>query len=209
MKSLPSSRKKLRPSVKQRGVVLFFALIALVVMSLAAVALIRSVDTGTMIAGNLALRQAATTSGDAGVEAAMNWLEAQQLATATNLQNDPAHPFNVTDAASGYYSNIRPNEELTNGTVDWDDTDSVALAMDASGNAARYIIERVCRDPDQVPTATNCLLVTTNVTPNDAVQIMPAGGNFTTSTTESTQFRITVKVDGLKNTVSYIQSFVY
>jgi hypothetical protein len=178
-------------------------------MSLAAVALIRSVDTGTMIAGNLALRQAATTSGDAGVEAAMNWLEAQQLATATNVQNDPAHPFNVTDAASGYYSNIRPNEELTNGTVNWDDTDSVALAVDASGNAARYIIERVCRDPDQVPTAANCLLVTTNATTNDAVQIMPAGGNFTASTTESTQFRITVKVDGLKNTVSYIQSFVY
>ena len=48
---------RIEPSFRtaQRGVVLFFALIALVAMSLAAVALIRSVDTSTIIAGNLAL----------------------------------------------------------------------------------------------------------------------------------------------------------
>ena len=52
----------------QQGVVSFIALVALVVMSLAAVALIRSVDTATLIAGNLAFKQAATASADAGVE---------------------------------------------------------------------------------------------------------------------------------------------
>ena len=46
---------------KQQGVVLFIALVALVVMSLAAVALIRSVDTNTLIGGNLSFKQAATT----------------------------------------------------------------------------------------------------------------------------------------------------
>lgn len=57
--------------LKQRGVVLFFALIALVAMSLAAVALIRSVDTSTLIAGNLAFKQATKNSAEAGIEAAI------------------------------------------------------------------------------------------------------------------------------------------
>lgn len=37
----------------QHGIVLFTVLIALVVLSLASVALVRSIDTGTTIAGNL------------------------------------------------------------------------------------------------------------------------------------------------------------
>lgn len=55
----------------QRGVVLFFALISLLAIMLAAVALVRSVDTSTIIAGNLAFKQSATSSGDAGTETAV------------------------------------------------------------------------------------------------------------------------------------------
>jgi Tfp pilus assembly protein PilX len=80
MKSLSKSRFDRVHMVKQRGVVLFFALISLLAIMLAAVALIRSVDTSTMIAGNLAFKQAATTSGDAGTEAAINWLTTMQAA---------------------------------------------------------------------------------------------------------------------------------
>ena len=68
---------------QQRGVVLFLALIALVIMSLAAVALIRSVDTNTLIAGNLSFKQAATTSADAGTEAA--------IAMLIGMRDDPAN----------------------------------------------------------------------------------------------------------------------
>ncbi len=48
----------------QRGVALFFALICMVAIMLAAVMLVRSVDTATLIAGNLAFQQSATRSGD-------------------------------------------------------------------------------------------------------------------------------------------------
>jgi len=73
MKSLPNRMMyQSGYASRQRGVVLFFALIALVVMSLAAVALIRSVDTNTLIAGNLAFKQAATSSGDSGLEMAID-----------------------------------------------------------------------------------------------------------------------------------------
>ena len=47
-----------KPTIRhQRGVVLFIALIVMVAMSLAAIALIRSVDTTNILIGNLAFRQ--------------------------------------------------------------------------------------------------------------------------------------------------------
>ena len=84
----------------QQGVVLFFALIALVVMSLAAVALIRSVDTNSLIAGNLSFKQSSMLSADTGVETAITWvtnnaglLEANSEANGYYATSDvPAHP---------------------------------------------------------------------------------------------------------------------
>ena len=69
----PSSLQPSRRG-RQRGVVLIIALIALVIMTLAALAMIRSVDTSNLIAGNMAFQQAATHSGDSGIEAAITWL---------------------------------------------------------------------------------------------------------------------------------------
>ena len=59
---------------RQRGVVLFIALIVLVAMALAGIALVRSVDTGILVAGNIAFKQGATNAGDQGLEAARTWL---------------------------------------------------------------------------------------------------------------------------------------
>ncbi|MEJ7807583.1 MAG: hypothetical protein WKG03_16870, partial [Telluria sp.] len=56
--------------LRQRGVVLLMALIALVALTLAGLAMVRSVDTGNVIAGNMAFRQAAMQQVDVGIEAA-------------------------------------------------------------------------------------------------------------------------------------------
>ena len=79
---------------RQRGVVLFVAMIVLVVMALAGVAMVRQSGTGLSIAGNLAFKQAATSAGDYGTEAALNWW--LPLRGTTALDTDVA--------AEGYYS---------------------------------------------------------------------------------------------------------
>ena len=56
---------------RQGGVVLVVALIILVALMLGGIALVRSVGTTNIIAGNLAFQQAATQSGEAGTEAAI------------------------------------------------------------------------------------------------------------------------------------------
>lgn len=67
---------------KQRGVVLLIALIVLVAMTLAAIGMMRSVDTGNVIAGNLAFQQATSQASDAGTSKAFS-----DLISVTNSAN--------------------------------------------------------------------------------------------------------------------------
>jgi Tfp pilus assembly protein PilX len=76
----------------QRGVVLLIALIILVAMTLAGIGMMRSIDTGSVIAGNMAFKQATLNASDAGTNAGFN-----ALATYSNTSN-------LTDETILYYN---------------------------------------------------------------------------------------------------------
>ena len=59
---------------RERGVVLFVALIVLIIMTLAGLALLRQMTTGVSIAGNIAFKENATSVADRGAEVAMQYL---------------------------------------------------------------------------------------------------------------------------------------
>lgn len=201
-------------AMQQRGVVLFFTLIALLAMSLAAVALIRSVDTSTMIAGNLAFKQSATASGDAGIDAAVTWLAGIEAANNTiNVLNDPGHPFNITDLATrpGYHSSADPALDLT-ADATWDDVNNVLVGTDGSGNTVRYIIQRMCRNANQAVQNADCLF--SGAEEDTSGQAIPlpqevCEGDGCPVAGQTPQIRITARATGPKNTVSYVQAFVY
>jgi Tfp pilus assembly protein PilX len=203
------------PGSKQRGVALFFALVCMVAIMLAAVILVRSVDTASLIAGNLAFQQSATRSGDGGSEAAIAWLAATESANATkNVLSDPTHPFNVDNAAAGYYASVDPAKSLTasSGTrFLWDNTDSVALAADSSGNTVRYIIQRMCRTSVPVKDA-NCLFSGAAIDTNGQNIPLPqevCNGPGCPVAGQTPYVRITSRITGPKNTLSYVQAIVY
>lgn len=211
MKSPPTPRSSGRVA-KQRGVVLFFALISLLAIMLAAVALIRSVDTSTIIAGNLAFKQAATTSGDAGTEAAVTWLAATQAANnAKNINFDTTHTFNITDAARGYYSNADPALDLF-ADATWNAITAIPAVTDNSGNTIRYVIQRMCRNPNVVISTPNCLFSDAIKDKNGQNIPLPqdiCDGPGCPVAGQTPMIRITSRVTGPKNTVSYVQAFVY
>jgi type IV pilus assembly protein PilX len=209
MKSLhrtcPASRRGIQ---KQRGVVLFLALIALVTIMLAATALMRSVDTGTVIAGNLAFKQSATTSGDGGLSSAIAWMSATNAA---NPGVDPflvaAHPFNNNNAAAGYYATVNLNPAFPTTDATWVAGASADGGTDVSGNQLRYIIERMCRagTAGQVLSTANCLFSdwSTDTDTHLTGQERPIkGGSLPIN-------RVTIRVTGQRNTVSYIQAFIF
>ena len=211
-------------STRQRGVVLFFALMALLAMSLAAVALIRSVDTSTVIAGNLAFKQAATNSSDAGVDAAITWLNTTNVANAgLNVNMDAAHAFNNSAPTSGYYSNLDTTVSLTDGTgIQWNNNDSCPVnanmkctgspATDSSGNSSRYVIQRLCRNANQPISTAMCLFSSAALNNNGFQVPLPqdicAGPGCPTSG-QTPQIRITTQTRGPRNTLSYVQVFIY
>ncbi|MFJ7567427.1 hypothetical protein ACIQW9_10755 [Herminiimonas sp. NPDC097707] len=199
-------RRRISTLSRQRGVVLFIALIALVTIMLAAVALVRSVDTSSLIAGNIAFRRAATSSGDTGLESAIAWLSAEQIKDQAKLPADQA--LNNTSGANGYYSNLVVPDRIdaVKTTAMWTDQVSARAGKDASDNDVRYIIERMCSTIEgEAPVAEKCVFSDAESQTDSMVTGKPP----VDKSGSSVMFRVTVRVTGPRNTVSYIQGFIY
>jgi len=190
----------------QQGVVLFIALIVLVAMSLAGVALLRGVDTGTIIAGNLAFRQTSMHVADLGVEAAREWLRTKDL---PDLYLDTP--------ADAYYATWQANLDLLGNDpvkTDYDWTGAKLVPAGSAfeppaGYAVHYVVHRLC-DGSGDPAGTACVKVTgagggTAGGTKGAV----AYGTYAISVPTSAMYRITVRVTGPRNTRSYVQATVY
>jgi Tfp pilus assembly protein PilX len=176
----------------QHGVVLFISLIVLVAMTLAGVAMMRSVDTNVLIAGNLAFRNAARSSADAGIEAARVWLSAQ---TAGALIND-----NVP----GYYANWQ--DSFNPGAFNWG-AQAALVGTDSNGNEIRYIVHRMCAESAKTVDGTDCFKVTS--ASSGSTKGGGSYGQTPLSGAAMPYYRITARVEGPRNTVSYVQAFVY
>lgn len=222
-RSLAEGSPRVRGAARaaQRGISLLYALMALVALSLASVALIRSVDTGNLVMGNLGFKQDATAAADRAAESAIGWLSGQLSGTALHANN----------TAQGYYASAFDNLDVTGkaeGTaarvvVDWDSnscagagtyTNCIApsTAAGIGGNSARYVIVRLCSAPG-APTggAVTCVLPLANTTAADTNRsgfdyARPAGFD-TTST--GPYYRILVRVAGARGTRSFTETIVH
>lgn len=186
---------------KQAGVTLVITLIVLVAMTLATIALMRSVDTTNIIAGNLAFQRATSLAADAGTEEAIRvalvFLNTSgQLATA-----------NCTSGL-GYNNIYEPNLEPPAPGATWETWWNglaargcpKAMPTDALGITVSYIIERLCN------AAAECL---TSPPTSSSCQ----GGNLGASGTLCPElkyqyYRITSRSEGPRNTVSYVQTII-
>jgi type IV pilus assembly protein PilX len=200
------------PRSAQRGVVLFISLIVLVAMTLAGIALFRQVGTGVIIAGNLAFKDNATSVGDYGLESARTWLMNTKTA-GIDTNTDQANYY-----CAAWQSNFDP------ATFDWTAAASDCAnnkgsyrvtADDGTGNEVRYIVHRMCRYIGSLnkPAPPN------DTQPQECVVLGAAGaggskgggqyGVLPLSNTQQPYFRITVRVTGPRNTVSFVQSMMY
>jgi Tfp pilus assembly protein PilX len=200
---ISSRESTVLPLRRQRGAVLFIALIVLVAMTLAGIAIMRSVDTATLIAGNLAFKQGTIQSSDNGIEDAYQWL----------LANRPT--LWTTNLTRGYYSS-RPGAE-----PNWNDPATWASAYgvpgpDAAGNTVSYVIHRMCNCPD-IPYNGNCAGGAANqcaLSIAVGAALPPAAGDsFVVGAPGFLQdpqvyYRITVRTQGPRSTVSHVQSMV-
>jgi Tfp pilus assembly protein PilX len=190
----------------QQGVVLFIALIILVAMSLAGIALMRSVDTGTVIASNLAFRQSTTYVGDLGVEAARAWLRTR---TPTQLRDDA-----LTPGSQAYYAKWDGGNILTG--IDWGATGpSVEVTsgphVPPAGFSVRYVIHRLCQETgNPADTDTRCVKTfgTAGGSSTGSKGAATYGG-YALSAPVAAIYRITVQVTGPRNSRSFVQTVLF
>ena len=150
-------------AARQRGVVLFVALIVMVAMSLAAIALVRSVDTTNRAIGNLAFRQAAIQPAALAVEdAAQALFLDQNKKNATLISNKDA---DLSDW--NYYSSWQKSDDangIPKKLQKKSNFDLKRTLTDDAGNEIRYVIERMCVQPGP-PLVDNCDLMPPKQTP--------------------------------------------
>jgi Tfp pilus assembly protein PilX len=197
------SRTASRAPRRERGVILFVSLIVLVAMSLAGIALMRSVDTNVLIAGNLAFRQGATLAADRGIEDAKTWLAAN--AGGTTLFNDQPVPY--------YWANWQEGVDLVgvgSAADDYNWNNANNLGLDAGSNEVRYVIHRLCTtagDPSGAGTSCVKASVAAGAGASGAGTKGAVGyGTAALPGISNTYYRVTVRVTGPRNTVSYVQA---
>jgi type IV pilus assembly protein PilX len=209
----------------QQGVSLLFALLALAAMSLAAVALVRSVDSGSLVIGNLAFKQDATRAADVAAESARTW-----LAT-------PGRNLTVDTPAAGYYATsqntLDPTGRLTSAAnrlavVNWDSdscgcvgstcstcthTPSATFNVGSGSGAVRasYVITRLCPSDGAVTGANACAQPANLRTSNRKDHSTQDQANQTLEppATAAPYYRVVVRTVGGRNSVSFTETIMY
>jgi Tfp pilus assembly protein PilX len=209
-------------TARQHGGSLLFALIALALLALTAIAVSRSVGTGSLIIGNLGFKQDAALAGDQAVEPAIAWIESNS-SDATLESNAPA---------SGYYASSldaldptgRRTSDAARAVVDWDgnECDSVSGAyttcvapsgeVTVNGNRSRYVITRLCAVSGSAAASGNTCaspLITSG-----ADDLNRTGYDYTKpyslgNVTAAPMYRIVVRTVGARGTVSFAEAIVH
>jgi type IV pilus assembly protein PilX len=203
---------------KQRGISLIVVLIGLVIISFAAVALLRSTDTATLIAGNLGFKKAALATAGTGDTSAITWLNAN---AGVGLHDDLS--------GSGYFATSADACDLTGSTTPNDPADDVQWGADDPGNTCQMVAEEIATGDYDVSYVINrmCNVEGDPANPVAADGVTPriCSRSIGESTESSTAigvsygdgpqggssrlyYRITTRVSGPRDTVRYTQTFV-
>ncbi len=199
---------RLATPAKERGVVLFIALIVLVVMSLIGISMIRQGSSSQMIVGNLAFKEGAEAAADLGMERARNWL---MLRTGPDLEKDfPTNgtktyvsnglsvvfdPFNLSDADWDAYK--VPAKDPSN-------PDDPVVALKRLEYSAFYVIHRLCDKTGSITADDNLCILYSETSSKEGIDYAnaPVAGFMP-------YYRVTVRVTGPRNTRSYVQALLY
>lgn len=205
---------------RQRGVVLILALIVLFVLLLSGLAIVRSVDTGNTIAGNLSFRQSALQTADVGIQAAFveltqkivptskdaniindaniayRYYALRQSVDTQGIPNPTGFSWGAIQKCIGYRFDQNPlNNELLK-----------TMSCDSQDYKIKYIIERMCSEQTAgSPSVTNiqdyCLSDL-----GDGKGGSKGAFNAVFTSVSAVYYRATVQVTGPRNTVAYVQA---
>jgi type IV pilus assembly protein PilX len=188
-----------RPPSRERGVVLIFTLIILLILTIGGAALVRSMQSSLFSAGNLAFRRDLMNQGEQAVSTVLTQFKAGgALVSATDADL----------AAANYKSSILPAnaQGVPLALLDSDAAFSlVGSAPDLIGATSdvriRYVIDRLC---SVTGPASSTLCVQSSANASGGSSFSSYGGSVPPPT--ATVYRLSVRVSGARSTQVFLQT---
>lgn len=187
-----------RPKIEQ-GFVVIIVLIVMLIMMIGGIALMRSVDTATLLAGNAAFRRDAASRADQAIATALSRFRTGALGTLVDIATTENNLLTSNYSAALLASNDQgiPNVLLNpNGF----ESTYTYPAINENGNQVLHLIERMCTEAGPAR-EDRCIFA------QRTLQGKKTGkrGPFTTI---PPLFRVTVRVEGPKQTVHFTQAII-
>lgn len=197
---------------QQRGVVLVFAMIALVIMLIGAVAITRSISASQFNVGNIGFKRDLTNQSERAVQAAMDSVRA------SGLLADPATRLN--DLKSANYSAVRlpDNAQGIPTVLLKSDTEFATVGTHADivvsdlNVSMRYVIDRLATSTGAC-SATTCVVANQTVFGGSSSEWINSQTNSgaannanPSAVPQQPVYRLTVRLTGPRNTLSFFQS---
>lgn len=187
-----------------RGLVLEIVLVVLLVLLLASTALFRSINSSTAVAGNIAFKTDANNRGQLAFDEILSWIG--------NRQNFADYVIKGVDCSGCNFSSRMLQTDakgipaiLATDPLAFDNeytyTPPDSAQMDTDNMKVRYLIERMCTKTGPSD-ARHCTLDTSG-SPKDKIQMRP-----TTDLPGRPVLRVSIRVDGPRNTVSFAQATI-
>lgn len=198
----PAVRRVIPPRLptRQRGMILLFTLVALAVLLVGGVALLRSMDSALLQAGNLSFRRDLVNESERAMAQAITLLSTGALASEGSRQADaPARNY----SASRLPSDAHGIPVALLSAAQWSETGMTAadLTDSATGITLRVVIDRQCAAAgDFVDTECVTVSSSTDTSADDRHRRVNAE--------ERPVYRISVRADGPRNTQAFFQTTV-
>jgi Tfp pilus assembly protein PilX len=209
----------------QRGVSMLFALLTLVVLAFAGLALVRSVQMGSLVIGNVGFKQDALAYADQAAEDAITVVLTPNITGTTLDTHIPAQGYYATS-----YAGLDPTDSTPGNTaravVDWDGnacTSYIAnsylggcltpkTSVSANGNSTQYIITRLCSSQLSATDVAN--ICAAPLSTSTATSASRGGLDYQNNArfapnASGAYFRIIVRTSGPRSTAAYTETIVH
>lgn len=206
-----SKFKNPTPARKQKGVILLFSLVVMVILFAGSIAVVKSMNSSLSVAGNLAFRRDLVNQAELVLAEIMERMKpggslaAIGINSNTNLNyssillpgNAEGIPIPLIDD-SQFSSVGNASNDITETTTGLHS----AIKEGLRGTKIRYLIERMCREPEPA-TSSHCI----------ESSITPTGGSGGTETSrppalKAAVYRVNIRVTGPRDTQVFIQASI-
>jgi len=206
-----SDRRSHLPRCRERGVVLLFVMIGLVLLLISATALIRSLDVSLVNAGNLAFRRDLVNQAERTVPQVMTAFTTGALSTsaarADHLQSGNYRASMLPVNGSGIPTALL--DDTTFATVATTGND---ITIADQGIRVRYVVDRLCNTTGDEKTigTTQCMQADGGIPPggsgSEMIRAEDSAGTLSGAVAPQVVYRISIRVDGPRATQAFLQT---